>query len=216
MRKLTYLVASTIDGVITGPANDNPDFFLHEGDHGDHLHAEYPEIIPTHIRPLVGLTDAPNKHFDTVLQGRRSWEIGVQAGMTNAYQHLRSIVFSRSITESPDPTVEFVNTDPLERVLQLKREPGAGIWLCGGATLAAALRPAIDELIIKLHPIVAGAGIPLFNGEFSPQQYDLTNVQTFDSSVVHLTYTKRAEHAPDELGHGVALRGSTGDRHPVG
>ncbi|MCI2418992.1 dihydrofolate reductase family protein [Saccharopolyspora sp. K220] len=191
MRKLTYLVASTIDGFITGPANDNPDFFLHEGDHGDFIRAEYPEIMPTHIRPLIGLADAPNKHFDTVLQGRGSWDIGMREGITNAYQHLRSIVFSRSTAESPDPTVEFVATDPVAEVRELKQEKGAGIWLCGGGKLAAALRSEIDELIIKLHPVVAGAGISLFDGEFAPQQYDLTDTRAFTSGVMHLTYTKR-------------------------
>jgi dihydrofolate reductase len=190
MRKLTYLVASTIDGFITGPANDNPDFFLWEGDHGEWLRAEYPETMPTHFREICGLAGAPNKHFDTVLQGRGSWDIGARDGMTNAYQHLRSIVFSRTITESPDPTVEFA-TDPISRVRELKRESGAGIWLCGGGKLAAELREEIDELIVKLHPIVAGDGIPLFGGDFSPAQYDLANVRQFTSGVVHLTYQRR-------------------------
>ena len=99
-------------------------------------------------------------------------------------------MFSRTITRSPDPTVEFA-TDPIARVRELKQEPGAGIWLCGGGKLAAALRPEIDELVIKLHPIVAGAGIGLFDGEFSPAQFDLVNTQPFTSGVVHLTYTRR-------------------------
>lgn len=190
VRELTYMIASTIDGRITGPDNGNPDFFLHEGDHGDFLRAEYPELLPSHVRPVFGLDGVPNQHFDTVLQGRGSWEIGMCEGITNAYRHLRSIVFSRSITETPDPTVEFVSTDPLEKVRELKREPGAGIWLCGGGKLAAALRPEIDELIIKLHPVVAGTGIPLFDGEFSPSQFELTDTKPFTSGVLHLTYRK--------------------------
>ncbi|GAB3684110.1 dihydrofolate reductase family protein [Saccharopolyspora tripterygii] len=185
------MIASTIDGRITGPANDNPDFFLHEGDHGDFLRAEFPELLPTHIRPMFGLDEVPNKHFDTVLQGRGSWDIGMREGITNAYRHLRSIVFSRSITESPDPTVEFVSTDPLEKVRELKREPGSGIWLCGGGKLAAALRPEIDELIIKLHPVIAGTGIPLFDGDFAPEHFQLAEAKPFTSGVVHLTYRKR-------------------------
>lgn len=191
MRRMTYMIASTIDGRITGPDNDNPDFFLHEGDHGDFLRAEFPEVLPTHVRPMFGLDGVPNKHFDTVLQGRGSWDIGMREGITNAYQHLRSIVFTRSIAESPDPTVEFVATDPLERVRELKREPGAGIWLCGGGTLATALRPEIDELIIKLHPVVAGAGIAMFDGDFAPEEFALAEAKPFESGVVHLTYRKR-------------------------
>jgi len=190
LRELTYLIASTIDGRITGPNNDNPDFFLQEGDHAEFLRAEYPEIVPTHARPLLGLEDASNQHFDTVLQGRGSWEIGRRCGLTNAYRHLRSIVFSRSITETPDSTVEFVSSDPLEKVRELKREQGAGIWLCGGGKLAAVLRPEIDELIVKLHPVVAGAGIPMFDGEFSPSQFELADAKPFNSGVVHLTYRR--------------------------
>ena len=191
MRELTYLIASTIDGRITGPNNDNPDFFLQEGDHAEFLRAEYPEIVPTHARPLLGLEDASNQHFDTVLQGRGSWEIGRRCGLTNAYRHLRSIAFSRGITESPDPTVEFVDTDPVERVRELKREAGAGIWLCGGGKLAAALRPEIDVLVVKLHPVVAGTGVPMFDGDFFPEHLALTEARPFADGIVHLTYARR-------------------------
>ncbi|GAA4861476.1 dihydrofolate reductase family protein [Saccharopolyspora cebuensis] len=188
MRELTYLVASTLDGRITGPANDNPDFFLLEGDHAQPIRDEFPEIIPTHLRPMLGMVDVPNEQFDTVLQGRGSYDIGLREGITNAYRHLRSIVFSRTMAESPDPTVELVRTDPVAKVRELKREPGAGIWLCGGGKLAAALLPEIDRIVVKLHPVVAGDGIPLFGGDFSPTRFRLTRTQPFDSGVVHLTY----------------------------
>lgn len=190
MRKLTYLIATTLDGVISGPANDNPDFFLLEGPHAQALRREYPEMHPTHIRAPLGLEDTPNKHFDTVLQGRRTYEIGLEAGITNAYRHLRNIVFSTTMTEAPDPTVELVRTDPLEKVRELKREPGAGIWLCGGGKLAATLRPEIDELVLKLQPIVAGAGIRMFEGEFAPEQFSLSGHQAFDNGFLLLKYTK--------------------------
>lgn len=192
MRKLTYLVATTLDGVITGPTNDNPDFFLLEGPHAGPQLREYPEMIPTHIRPHLGIEDTPNRHFDTVLQGRSSYEIGLREGNTNAYRHLRSIVFSTTMTESPDPTVELVRTDPVARVRELKQEPGAGIWLCGGGKIAATLRPEIDELVLKLHPIVAGAGVRLFDGEFAPEQWALTDHRIWDNGVMMLTYGRAA------------------------
>ncbi len=50
----------------------------------------------------------------------------------------------------------------------------------------------IDELVVKLHPVVVGDGIPLFHGaEFAPEQYDLAHSQAYDSGVVVLTYRKR-------------------------
>ncbi|MDQ3765636.1 MAG: hypothetical protein M3460_30735 [Actinomycetota bacterium] len=52
------------------------------------------------------------------------------------------------------------------------------------------LRPEIDELIIKLHPVVTGLGIPLFTEEFAPLRFKLTEQRIFDSGVLFLTYTR--------------------------
>jgi dihydrofolate reductase len=194
MRKLTYFVASTIDGFIAGPDGGDPSgpdgFFVAEGGHLDAIFTEYPDIIPVQARKALGI-NPENKVFDTVLEGRGSYEIGLREGIPNAYPHLAHYVFSRTMTESPDPGVEIVSGDPIEKVRELKQRKGKRIWLCGGAQLAAVLRPEIDELIVKLHPVVAGAGIPLFDGEFAPQRFTLAKTQSFDSGVLHLTYLKR-------------------------
>ena len=71
MRKLTYLIAQTIDGYIAGPDNDDPSpWFVLEGDHADPLREEFPDTYPTHVRSMLGMESTPNRHFDTVLQGR--------------------------------------------------------------------------------------------------------------------------------------------------
>ncbi|MCI2418991.1 dihydrofolate reductase family protein [Saccharopolyspora sp. K220] len=194
MRKLTYCVAATIDGYIAAPDGSDPTssgLMVPDADYLPSLLAEFPEIIPTHVHEALGIADAEHKHFDTVVEGRNSYELGLRAGISNAYAHLRHYVFSRTLKESPDPGVRLVATDPIEKIRELKAEAGKKIWLVGGAKLAAALRPEIDELIIKRYPVVAGAGIPLFDGEFAPQQYNLTNTQVFTSGIMHLTYTKR-------------------------
>ncbi|MGW1676989.1 dihydrofolate reductase family protein [Saccharopolyspora sp. NPDC002376] len=194
MRKLTYCAAMTIDGFIAAPDRSDPSstgLMAPTPEYIPALLAELPEIIPTHLREPLGIADVEPKHFDTVVEGRNSYEIGLKAGVTNAYAHLKHYVFSRTLTESPDPGVKLVATDPIEKIRELKAEPGKKIWLVGGAQLAAALRPEIDELIIKLSPVVAGAGIPLFDGEFSPEQFDLTAAEPKPGGVIHLTYQKR-------------------------
>lgn len=165
-------------------------FFLQQGDHAEAVRTEYPEILPGHVRPLFGLTETPNRCFDTVVMGRETYDIARRMGITDPDPHLRSVVFSRSMTEAPDPAVEVFGQDPLGKLREIKRESGAGIWLCGGGELAAALRTEIDRLIVELQPVVTGTGIPMFAGEFGVEQLDLTEVRRFDSGVVHLTYTK--------------------------
>jgi dihydrofolate reductase len=66
--------------------------------------------------------------------------------------------------QSPDPAVELYRGDPLELVRRLKREDGRNIWLCGGSKLAGAVAMEIDELILKINPVLIGTGIALFEG----------------------------------------------------
>ncbi|GAA4620348.1 dihydrofolate reductase family protein [Saccharopolyspora hordei] len=194
MRALTYCVATTIDGFIAEPDRSDPStsgLLAPPPEYLPHVLAGLPEIVPTHLREPLGIADAEPARFDTVVEGRGSYETGLAAGITNAYAHLEHYVFSRTLTESPDPGVHLVATDPVEKVRELKARPGKGIWLVGGAQLAAALRPEIDELLIKLHPVAAGAGIPLFDGDFRPERFDLVRAEPHPGGIVHLTYRKR-------------------------
>jgi dihydrofolate reductase len=192
MRTLTYLIASTIDGFIAAPGGEDPTgtLFVDEGDHFDALVSDYPDIIPTHAREHFGLAGVANKHFDTVVMGRATYDPGLRIGVTSPYAHLRQYVVSRGITETPDPAVQIIAEDPLTKVRELKQEDGMGIWLCGGGQLATTLRPEIDRLIVKLHPAIAGSGVPLFAGEFNPLRFDLADTRVFDSGVMYLTYVK--------------------------
>ena len=196
MRELTYFIASTLDGYVADPSGGDPTdlspggFLLAQGDHSVPLLTAYPETVPGAVREALGI-DAENRVFDTVLMGRKSWELGRDLGHTNSYPRLRNIVFTRTLTESPDPTVEFVNTDPIERVRDLKREDGLGIWLCGGGGLAETLWPEIDRLVVKVNPVVIGAGIKLFSTDtFAVRPLKLTDHQVYESGVAVLTYRK--------------------------
>jgi dihydrofolate reductase len=186
MRKLTYYIATSLDGFIAGPEGQF-DFFGFEGDFAAHVLAEFPETLPGPARAPLGIADSPNKRFDTVVMGRGTYEPGLAAGMTSPYPQLRQYVFSRSLVGT-DPAVEVVAGDPVEIVRKLKGEDGLGIWLCGGGQLAGQLRDEIDELIVKINPLVLGAGIPLFAGEFGPGQLRLIESRSFETGTVMATY----------------------------
>jgi len=120
--------------------------------------------------------------------GRHTYELAFQAGIASPYAHLDQVVFSRSITTSPDPAVRVVAGNHVEFVAGLKQQPGKDIWLCGGGALAGQLLPAIDELVIKLNPVVAGDGIPLAARGFDPHRFGLVDVTPLESGVVVLRY----------------------------
>ncbi|WP_412540605.1 dihydrofolate reductase family protein [Longispora sp. K20-0274] len=182
MRKLTYYVGATIDGYIADP-DGRFDFFPLEGDLMTAMIAEYPEVIPTRVRGFVGVADAPNERFDTVLMGRGSYQPALDAGDPSPYAHLRQYVFSRTLPPT-DPAVEIVAGDPVAFVRTLKERPGRGIYLCGGGNLAGQLLGEIDELIVKTYPIVAGSGIPMFGAPFAPNHFARVDSRTFDTGTV--------------------------------
>ncbi|TDD96865.1 dihydrofolate reductase family protein [Jiangella asiatica] len=188
MRSLVYYVASTVDGFIAGP-DGQYDFFSAEGDHMRAITEQYPETIPVHFRSMLGI-DPPNQTIDTVLEGRVAYQLGLDEGVANAYPHLRHLVFSRTLAESPDPGVEIVGTDPAARVRELKQEGGARIWLCGGGQLAGALHDEIDELAVKIYPVSIGSGRPLFAGGFRPRHLRVKDAQVFEDGVVFVHYVR--------------------------
>ncbi|MFI1720621.1 dihydrofolate reductase family protein [Streptomyces sp. NPDC020489] len=195
MRKLVYYIATTLDGFIAGPDGADPTgpdgFWPVPMDYVQYLASQYPETLPAPARQALSIT-AEGTHFDTVIEGRKTYEIGLDAGLTNAYPHLRHLVFSTTMTESPDPAVELVASDPVAKVRELKQESGKDLWLIGGGELAGALYAEIDQLILKLGPLTIGTGIPLFGrrGAFDPQTWNLTGHTVLESGAAFLTYTR--------------------------
>ena len=197
MRQLTYYVAVSVDGFIAGP-DDALDGFLEEGEHLQALAQTYPETFPAHFREALNIT-AQNQVFDTVLMGRRTYEMGLKFGVSNPYPHLRQYLFSESLTSSPDQTVELIAQDAIATVQTLKQETGKGIWLCGGATLASSLFEAnlIDQIILKINPFLMGQGISLFSAVIPQTNLVLTHSNVYSNGVAVLEYQVEINHNSD-------------------
>ncbi|GAA3066739.1 dihydrofolate reductase family protein [Streptosporangium carneum] len=188
MRKLVYYIGMTIDGFIAGP-DGSVDFFPVTQDVLDFIVEDYPDALPTHVREQFGV-DVPNPNFDAGVQGRLTYEPALEIGITSPYAHLRQYVVSETM-ESPDPAVEIISADVAGRIRELKAENGKDIYLMGGARLAGALLPEIDALVVKLYPVVAGAGTPLFTTDFSPTHFELTGNRALRNGTVILTYDRK-------------------------
>ncbi|MBC7300420.1 MAG: dihydrofolate reductase family protein [Nocardia sp.] len=191
MRKLTYFVASTIDGFIA--AEDGTlDFFPVGGDHGPAIISQYPETLPTKVREARGIA-AGNIYFDTVIMGRKTHDFGVRTGTASPYEHLHQYVVSTTLPEPPAPGVELIAEDPTAAVRELKRRDGLGIWLCGGGELAQTLLPEIDQVFLKLHPVVLGSGRPLFGGGAklpAPERFRVITSRVYADGVAFLKYSR--------------------------
>lgn len=192
MRKLTYFIACSIDGFIGDPDGDAASMYQFvDAPFLEFLKGEYAETISTQGREALGI-DSENKRFDTVIQGLKSYKLALDIGVTSPFAHLREIVATRSLTESPDPNVELISDDLVGRVRELKAEDSPlAIWLCGGSQIAGELIEEIDELVIKTYPQVYGSGMPMFGAGFEPRDFELGEVRTFDNGVLVRTYTRK-------------------------
>lgn len=127
--------------------------------------------------------------IDTVLMGRKTFEAAVQNGLKDGYPGLKNYVFSRTLA-LPDGPITVVDADAAEFVRRLKELPGKGICVMGGGELARSLFEAdlIDELGFNIHPVLLGAGIPLFHSMSRQVNLELKECRTFKNGCVYVSY----------------------------
>jgi len=115
------------------------------------------------------------KTVDTLLIGRKTYDGMLRYGQTS-YPGAQNYVFTRSkktvaalkknlATKRADQNVDVISEDVARFVRKLKRKKGKGIVVFGGGKLAKSLFEAglIYEVVLNIHPILLGSGIPLFH-----------------------------------------------------
>ncbi len=193
MRKLTYFVACSIDGFIGDPSGDASSMYQFVNEEFlEFLKTEYPETISAEGRKMLGLEDLDSREFDTVIQGRGSYQLALDANIASPYGHLREYVATRSLEESPDANVTLIADDLVGAIRELKAEDSElGIWLCGGSQLAGELIDEVDELVIKTYPQVYASGMPMFGSHFAVTDFTLESVRSFDNGVLVRKYVRK-------------------------
>ncbi|MDO8634280.1 MAG: dihydrofolate reductase family protein [archaeon] len=164
MRKIVLYIAASLDGFIARK-NGGIDWLFSDADYG------YKQFY---------------KSIDTVLVGNKTYKQSL--GFEEApFKGKQVFVFAHK-PGKPFPGVQFVK-NPVELVQKMKKLPGKGIWLCGGSqTISVLLNAGLcDEIILSIHPIILGSGIPLFDVQ---TEIDLKFVKSksFPSGLVQLHY----------------------------
>src|SRR4051812_16591103 len=177
MRKVFLSMQVSIDGYVAKPDGD-------VNWAGDNLSEE-----------LMAWVRETMTEMDTMLLGKVSfleqasfWPTEAAAGsdMTPLLNGATKVVFSSTLTDvAVWPNSRVVAGDMATEVRRLKAQEGASIFVSGGATLAQTMSAEglIDEYRIYVHPVVLGAGMPLFK---EPLDLTLMSSHAFANGVVAL------------------------------
>jgi dihydrofolate reductase len=131
------------------------------------------------------------KTIDTVLMGRKTYEVAVKMGQEGgAYPGVKTYVLSRTLPEGSREGITVIRRDAAEFVRELKEGDGGDICLMGGGELARSLFEAglIDEIGFNIHPVLLGAGIPLFHPMSRQIDLELVECRAFKNGCVYVMY----------------------------
>lgn len=128
------------------------------------------------------------ERIDTIVMGRKSWEVAQAMGGAPEMPGIATYVCSRTLKETPGAQV--VSEDAATFVRGLKEREGKDICCMGGGELARALFEAdlIDEVMLHLHPLLLGQGTPLFLDMSRPIELELVDCHRMDHDCVSLVY----------------------------
>jgi dihydrofolate reductase len=170
MRKIILQLAVSLDGFIEGPKGEF-DWCFTDQDYG--------------------MSDF-FKRIDAVFMGRKSYELAqaMESEAPTGFPKMKEYVFSNTMQTAKEGVV-IVRGDIKMEVDKIKNEDGKDIWLFGGADLVSNLMNLhlVDELILAVHPVVLGAGKPLFKEIANRTWLDLTSHTVYSSGLVMLNYS---------------------------
>jgi dihydrofolate reductase len=134
------------------------------------------------------------KTIDTVLMGRKTYEVALRGGHGGGYPGVTTYVFSRTLPAGPRGGATVVSADAADFVRDLKGQGGKDICLMGGGELARPLFEAglIDEIGFNIHPVLLGSGIPLFHPMGRQIDLELRECRPFKNGCVLVRY--RVKH----------------------
>ena len=134
------------------------------------------------------------KTIDTVLWGRKTYEVALKGGGVGGYGNVKNYVFSKTIKKNSDDKVTIVSEEAAKFIRKLKKQKGKDICVMGGGELGKSLLEAkvIDELGFNIHPVLLGSGIPLFHPVKRQIDLELLECSQFKNGCVLVRY--RVKH----------------------
>lgn len=169
MRKVKLFIASSLDCYIARE-DGGIDWLYTDADYG---YAKFYDSI------------------DTIIVGRKSYDQSLTFDIY-PYKGKKVYVFTRKKVRknNNEQDIEYIDTNIQDFVTSLTQSIGKDIWLLGGGEIVSVLLNAglVDEIILSIHPIILGTGIPLLRNIQKEVNLKLENSLSFESGLTQLCY----------------------------
>ena len=168
MRKVILGVAVSLDGFIEGP-NGEYDWCFSDQDYG--------------LKDFM-------KRIDALVMGRKTYTMMADFSGPNPWKGFATYVASKTLKEVKAENTFLISGDLETEMKKMKESAGEDIWLFGGASLTTAFvnLGLVDEFWLAVHPIILGAGKPLFQNINDRKKLTLLESKTYDTGLVSLKY----------------------------
>lgn len=178
MRKVIAAINMTIDGI----------FDHTEGIPDAEIHQHYTELLHQGDAILYGRTTYQLMEFWRKFLEEPSEEKSMNDFAT-AIDRIPKIVFSRTLKSVDWKSATLATRDLKEEILELKGQRGRDIFV-GSRSLILQLMKLnlIDEYQLCIYPVVAGQGLPLFDGIDDRVLLNLTKTKRFGGGGIILYY----------------------------
>jgi dihydrofolate reductase len=175
-RRVRYAVAMSLDGFIADP-NGEADWIIMD-----------PEID----------FKAIYSQFDTMVMGRRTFEVVKAAGGGGSTPGMQVFVFSRTLRQEDHPGVTIVD-DPQGLMAELCSKPGKDVWLFGGGSLFRSFAELglVDTVEVAVMPVLLGEGVPLLPPPAKRVALKLTGHKLYaQTGIISLEYAVQYGRGP--------------------
>jgi dihydrofolate reductase len=142
------------------------------------------------------------RHVSRQRSMRRRWTLRLQPPPSvRRHQPAAPLhIFSRSLPEGERDGAIFVREEPGKFVQELRGKKGKDIWLAGGGELTRKFlkEDLVDELYLRIAPVLVGEGIPVFAAGFPQREFTLSESKAYSGGLIALKYERMRGKAPVE------------------
>jgi dihydrofolate reductase len=201
MRKIIVLEFITLDGVMQapgGPGEDVSGGFKYGGWSAPYADENSGKLMLQQMEPA------------DLLLGRKTFEIFANYWPEHAQfwpgiMDVNKYVLSGSLKQSDPLVTKWPNSNVLESlqdIQKLKKSEGADVKVWGSGELVQLLlkHDLVDELLLKIYPVILGCGKKLFADSAIPAAFTLTGSTVTPGGVIFANYKRAGEVKTGTIG----------------